>query len=73
MPTIQSLNAGRARSYLFRLPLFTRAMLIIMITFGLAGLQSVWDIQQWGALIPNEMNITTSTSKLGTSCDLSRQ
>ncbi|KAI1809157.1 rhomboid family protein [Poronia punctata] len=59
MPTIQSLNAGRARSYLFRLPLFTRAMLIVMVAFGLAGLQTSFDIQQWGALIPKEMNITT--------------
>ncbi|KAI0389014.1 rhomboid family protein [Xylariaceae sp. FL0594] len=59
MPTMQSLNTGRARSYLFRLPLFTRAMLVTMMGFGLAGLQNVFDIQQWGALIPNEMNITT--------------
>ncbi|KAI2634559.1 rhomboid family protein [Xylaria nigripes] len=59
MPTIQSLNAQRARSYLIRLPLFTRAMLVIMIAFGLAGLQSTWDLRQWGALIPDELGIAT--------------
>ncbi|KAI1147486.1 Gaa1-like protein [Nemania diffusa] len=59
MPNIQSFNAQRARSYLFRIPLFTRAMLAVMIAFALAGLQSSWDIRQWGALIPNELNITT--------------
>ncbi|KAI3319029.1 rhomboid family protein [Xylariaceae sp. AK1471] len=59
MPNIQSLNAARARSYIFRLPLFTRVMLVVMVAFGLAGLQSVWDIKQWGSLIPNEIGITT--------------
>ncbi|KAH8156379.1 hypothetical protein CIB48_g11868 [Xylaria polymorpha] len=59
MPNIQSFNAQRARSYLFRLPLFTRAMLVIMIVFGLVGLQAAWDIRQWGALIPDELGITT--------------
>ncbi|RYC56473.1 hypothetical protein CHU98_g9734 [Xylaria longipes] len=59
MPNIQSFNAQRARSYLFRLPLFTRAMLVIMIAFGLVGLQAAWDIRQWGALIPDELGITT--------------
>ncbi|GAP85224.1 putative rhomboid protein 2 [Rosellinia necatrix] len=59
MPNIQSFNAQRARSYLFRLPLFTRAMLVVMTAFALAGIQSAWDIRQWGALIPNEMSLTT--------------
>ncbi|KAI8627502.1 Gaa1-like protein [Xylariaceae sp. FL1651] len=59
MPNVQSFSAVRARSYLFRLPLFTRAMLAVMVAFWLAGLQSVWDIQQWGALIPAELGITT--------------
>ncbi|KAI1826594.1 rhomboid family protein [Xylaria intraflava] len=59
MPTIQALNAQRARSYLIRLPLFTRVMLAVMIAFGLAGIQSAWDIRQWGALIPNELGLAT--------------
>ncbi|KAI1262007.1 Gaa1-like protein [Xylariaceae sp. FL1019] len=59
MPNVPSFNAARARSYLLRLPLFTRAMVVAMVAFWLAGFQSVLDIQQWGSLIPNEMGITT--------------
>ncbi|KAI1090571.1 hypothetical protein F5B19DRAFT_317953 [Rostrohypoxylon terebratum] len=59
MPTIQGFNTLRARSYVFRLPLFTRAMIVLMVAFWLAGLQSAWDVRQWGALIPNELGITT--------------
>ncbi|KAI0404067.1 Gaa1-like protein [Xylaria palmicola] len=59
MPNIQSFNAQRARSFLLRLPLFTRAMLFIMIVLALIGLQPAWDIRQWGALIPDEMSLTT--------------
>ncbi|KAI0165083.1 hypothetical protein GGR52DRAFT_557420 [Hypoxylon sp. FL1284] len=59
MPMMQSLTTLRARSYGFRLPLFTRAMIVIMIAFWLAGLQSVWDVRQWGALIPDELSIST--------------
>ncbi|KAI0150643.1 Gaa1-like protein [Xylariaceae sp. FL1272] len=59
MPNVPSFSAARARSYLLRLPLFTRAMIVAMVAFWLAGFQSVFDIQQWGSLIPNEMGITT--------------
>ncbi|KAJ3570843.1 hypothetical protein NPX13_g5591 [Xylaria arbuscula] len=59
MPNVQSFNALRARSYLLRLPLFTRAMIAVMIAFALAGLQGAWNIQEWGALIPRELSITT--------------
>ncbi|KAI1491740.1 Gaa1-like protein [Biscogniauxia mediterranea] len=59
MPNVQSFSALRARSYVIRLPLFTRAIIVIMVAFWLAGLQSVWDLQQWGALIPEELGIRT--------------
>ncbi|CAJ2508827.1 Uu.00g138530.m01.CDS01 [Anthostomella pinea] len=59
MPNVQGFSAARARSYVFRVPLFTRAMVVIMVAFWLASLQSVWDLQQWGSLIPNEINIKT--------------
>ncbi|OTA99945.1 hypothetical protein M426DRAFT_324683 [Hypoxylon sp. CI-4A] len=59
MPTVQGFSTLRARSYVFRLPLFTRAMIGVMVAFWLAGLQSVWDTRQWGALIPDEFGITT--------------
>ncbi|KAI1332227.1 rhomboid family protein [Xylariaceae sp. FL0255] len=59
MPTVQTLSAGRARSYVLRLPLFTRVMIAAMVLFWLASFQSVVDIQQWGSLIPNELALTT--------------
>ncbi|KAI0906951.1 rhomboid family protein [Ustulina deusta] len=59
MPNIPSFNAQRARSYLLRLPLFTRAMIVVMVAFGLVGIQGAWNIREWGALIPRELNLTT--------------
>ncbi|KAH9904566.1 Gaa1-like protein [Xylariomycetidae sp. FL2044] len=59
MPTVQSFSALRARSYIFRLPLFTRCIILIIVAFWLVGIQSVWDLRQWGALIPNEIGIKT--------------
>lgn len=54
-----SLNITPLRSYLLRLPLFTRAVLLIIVAFWLLELQSVWDVVQWGALIPDEISIAT--------------
>ncbi|KAI1100435.1 Gaa1-like protein [Jackrogersella minutella] len=59
MPNIQGFNTVRARSYVVRLPLFTRVMIVVMVAFWIAGLQSTWNVRQWGALIPNELGITT--------------
>ncbi|KAH8701695.1 Gaa1-like protein [Talaromyces proteolyticus] len=50
-------NPARLRSYLLRLPLFTRAVLLVIIAFWLLELQSVWSVVTWGALIPDEMSI----------------
>ncbi|CAP49272.1 uncharacterized protein PODANS_5_5980 [Podospora anserina S mat+] len=58
-PNITALNTTRARTYVFRLPLFTRVVIIAIVGFWLAGLQSIVDIQQWGALIPDEMGLAT--------------
>ena len=59
MPNIQGFSTQRARSYVVRLPLFTRAIILIIVATWLAGLQSVWDIRQWGALIPEKVNFQT--------------
>ncbi|KAK6069604.1 rhomboid protein 2 [Seiridium cupressi] len=59
MPNIQGLSTLRARSYVFRLPLFTRAMVLIIVVLWLVGIQSAWDLRQWGALIPDQISITT--------------
>lgn len=59
-----SLNISALRSYLLRLPLFTRAVLLIIVAFWLLELQSVWDVVQWGALIPDEISIAACTAPL---------
>ncbi|KAH8887060.1 rhomboid family protein [Thozetella sp. PMI_491] len=58
-PAVSSFSTLRARSYLFRLPLFTRAVLVAIVVFWALGVQSVWDLRAWGALIPDKTGITT--------------
>lgn len=53
-------NPARLRSYLLRLPLFTRVVLLIIVALWAMELQTVWNVVKWGALIPDEMNIGTS-------------
>lgn len=57
-PNWAAFSSVRARSYLYRLPLFTRVTIVIITVFWLVGLQSAWDVRQWGALIPEEVSIT---------------
>jgi len=59
MPGNQYFNSSRARSYLSRLPLFTRALIVVIAALWLATLQSAFDLKQWGSLIPDEINIFT--------------
>lgn len=60
-PTLQSFSAGRAKSYVYKLPLFTRLVVFILVATWAAGLVlgSTWDIQAWGALVPDEVGITS--------------
>ncbi|KAI9723585.1 MAG: putative rhomboid protease [Candelaria pacifica] len=58
-PTIPQFKPARLRSYLLHLPLFTRLILLLLVTLWLASLQSVWDVAQWGALIPKEVGLST--------------
>jgi membrane associated rhomboid family serine protease len=59
-PRLQNFNALRARSYLTRLPLFTRLIVLAIIALSIASLQSVWNLREWGALIPEEISITNA-------------
>lgn len=61
MPNVQGFSTLRARSYVFRLPLFTRAIALIIIALWLVGLQSVWDLRQWGAMIPDQISFATGS------------
>lgn len=53
-------NPGRVRSYLVRLPLFTRLVLLVILAFWLLELQTIWSVVEWGALIPDKINLGTS-------------
>ncbi|KAL2865528.1 GPI-anchor transamidase subunit GAA1 [Aspergillus lucknowensis] len=52
-------NPSRVRSYLLRLPLFTRLAVLVIIVFWLLELQTVWSVVQWGSLIPDEMGLSS--------------
>lgn len=60
-PTLQSFSAGRAKSYVYKLPLFTRLVVFILVATWAAGvvLGARWDIQAWGALVPDEVGLTS--------------
>ncbi|ETS84039.1 Rhomboid protein 2 [Pestalotiopsis fici W106-1] len=60
MPNIHGFSTLRARSYVLRLPLFTRAMIFIIVALQFVGLQTVWDLRQWGSLIPDQISFGTA-------------
>lgn len=64
-PTLPQFNPARLRPYVFRIPLFTRIILLLIVLFWLLEFQNAWDIAQWGALVPLEVNLGTSTSANG--------
>lgn len=65
--SLPQFDARRVRSYLFRLPLCTRALLVVIVAFWIASLRLSW-FQQWAALIPNEMNLGTSIYRPSMPC-----
>ena len=60
-PTLPNFNPARLRTYVLRLPLFTRIILLSITLFWLLELQNAWNVPQWGALVPKEVNLGTST------------
>ena len=60
-PTFPQLNPARLRSYVYRLPLFTRIVLLAIFFLWIVRFPLQWDVVQWGSLVPNEMNLGTST------------
>jgi len=49
----------RVRSYVFRLPLFTRIVIGAIALFWVLSLQPVWDVRAWGALAPSKIGFGT--------------
>lgn len=72
-PTLPQFNSARLRSFIFRIPLFTRLVLLLILLFWILELQTAWDIAQWGALVPLQVNLTTSTSTRLGDYEASRQ
>ena len=60
-PTLPQFSPAKLRSYIFRLPLLTRMIVLFITIFWILELQSAWDVIHWGALIPNKVNLGTST------------
>ena len=61
-PTLPQISPARFRSWLFRLPLFTRIALLAIFLFWTLELWSYLDFLQWGALVPSRVNLGTSQS-----------
>lgn len=58
-------SAVRARSYVYRLPLFTRLLLFLIVAAWVATvvLGDGFDVKAWGALVPEEVTIMSCTSR----------
>lgn len=52
--------AARLRSYILRLPLFTRCILVLIVLVWIAQLQMIWNVTSWGSLQPSEVGLQTS-------------
>ncbi|KAA6409101.1 MAG: rhomboid family [Lasallia pustulata] len=50
---------ARLRSYIFRLPLLTRIIVLAIVAFWIAEQQSFWNVVQWGALVPSKIGFGT--------------
>ncbi|RCI07611.1 hypothetical protein L249_1650 [Ophiocordyceps polyrhachis-furcata BCC 54312] len=53
MPGTRGFGAARLRS----LPLFTRALIVVIIIVWAAGLPSAWNVRDWAALVPNKVSL----------------
>lgn len=62
-------NPARLRSYVLRLPLFTRIVLLVIAVCWLVELQSVWSVVEWGRLVPSDIGFGSSMDdSLGFPC-----
>jgi len=60
-------DARRIRSFFTKLPLATRLLLVLFTAFWLAKAFRP-ELEQWGALIPQEINLGTRKSCDGLQC-----
>lgn len=59
MPIVRGFSTVRARSYVFRLPLFTRLVVAVIFLFWIIALPGLWDVRGWGALVPDKVSFTS--------------
>jgi GPI-anchor transamidase subunit GAA1 len=52
-------SPARIRSYVLRLPLFTRITILLILLFYVLEFQSVWSVVNWGSLKPSVIGIFT--------------
>lgn len=52
-------NPARLRSYLLRLPLFTRLTVLIILVLYVLSLQTAWSVVAWASLKPSAIGIFT--------------
>lgn len=60
--SIPNISATRARSYVFRLPLFTRLAIAIIVAAWVVQIAvpvAQWDVKAWGALVPAEVDFSS--------------
>lgn len=53
-------SPARLRSYILRLPLFTRIILLAIVVFWVLDLQPAWSVAQWGQLKPSQVTLLNS-------------
>lgn len=52
-------NPRAIRSYILRLPLFTRGVILIVLIFWVLEFQTVWSVIEWGSLKPSRVGLFT--------------
>lgn len=60
--SLPNVSATRARSYVFRLPLFTRVAIVIIVAAWVVQVAvpvAQWDVKAWGALVPAEVGFSS--------------
>ncbi|KAF2862203.1 hypothetical protein K470DRAFT_213523 [Piedraia hortae CBS 480.64] len=58
MAAVNLPDARRLKSYLFRIPLATRLIILLITVFYIATVFVPW-LRQWGALVPHEISLST--------------
>lgn len=63
LTSLPRLDGVRLRSYLLRLPLFTRICIILIVLFYILGLIPALDFTNWAMLTPSKVGLATSMSE----------